>query len=47
MLAFLGRYGHQPVSVTMRLPVRDLEKLTTAVGELLKEETDPLMRRED
>lgn len=44
MLAFVGRYGHQPLDVAMRLTVPDLELFAECVGELIKEESPKLPR---
>ena len=37
-VAFLGRYGNQPVSVSLGLPVDDLRRLVEATAKLLEEE---------
>ena len=42
-VAFLGRYGHQPVDVCLELPVVDLRDLSSAVAELMSEEAPSLM----
>lgn len=48
MLAYVGRYGHQPVNVAMQLTVRDLSKLADCVAELVREENAAgSMQRED
>lgn len=48
MLAFVGRYGHQPVNVAMRLPVRQLAQLMERVAELVREENEAgAVHRED
>lgn len=36
--AFLGRYGHQPVDVVLRLPRRTMEKLQTAIEDIMSGE---------
>ncbi len=38
LLAYVGRYGHQPVDVACRLTVRDLSKLADCVAELVQAE---------
>jgi len=38
MLAYVGRYGHQPVNTAMRLTVRELSQLAECVAELVREE---------
>jgi hypothetical protein len=41
MLAYLGRYAHQPVTVTLGLTVRQLIRLTEATSEIVKDENTP------
>jgi len=41
-IAFVGRYGHQPVDVTLALPVADLRDLSSAVADLMGEEAPSL-----
>ncbi len=41
-MAFLGRYGHQPLDVMMRTELSILTELAQAVGELLEAEGDQL-----
>lgn len=38
LLAFVGRYGHQPLSVTMNLPVTLLQKFAKSLVEFLEKE---------
>ena len=38
-LAFLGRYGHQPIEEMKRMTSRELHLLARAIGELLEEES--------
>ena len=38
LLAFVGRYGHQPVNVAMSLTVRDLGVLASQIGQIIEEE---------
>lgn len=38
MVAFLGRYAHQPAPMMLQMPVSELHKLVKAVGQLLDEE---------
>ena len=38
LLAYVGRYGHQPVTVARSLTVRELRVLADAVGEIIGEE---------
>lgn len=40
MLAYLGRYGHQPVDVAKRLTVRELHLLSEKVAEIVQEENE-------
>ena len=40
MLAYLGRYGHQPINVVMKLTVRDLGLLSEQVAEIVREENE-------
>ena len=44
MLAYVGRYGHQPVDVSMRLPVRQLRMLADALNDIVAEENGPASR---
>lgn len=41
LFAYLGRYGHQPVSVTRHMPLRELRVLSTAISEIVEEENAP------
>jgi hypothetical protein len=43
-VAFLGRYGHQPVDVTLSMPVVDMHRLLEAVGQLIEEEGEAMRR---
>ncbi len=38
LLAYVGRYGHQPVSVAAALPVRQLRLLADALNDIVVEE---------
>lgn len=38
MLAYVGRYGHQPVNVARQLTVRDLNRLAGKVAEIVEQE---------
>jgi hypothetical protein len=40
LLAFLGRYAHQPVVGLLGLPVDDLERLADATASILREEAE-------
>jgi hypothetical protein len=40
LVAFLGRYAHQPADVSLSLPVDDLIRLSDATGDLLDRETE-------
>lgn len=40
LLAFLGRYGHQDVTMLLKWQVPDLLALSKSVGDLLKEENE-------
>lgn len=42
LLAYLGRYAHQPASVMLGMSQRDLYALATATAELIQEERDSL-----
>jgi len=44
MVAFLGRYGHQPADVCLRMPVDDLQRLAREVGKILEEEQRSIRR---
>jgi len=37
-LAFVTRYGHQPLNDVMNMPTSDLQDYTEALGELIGEE---------
>lgn len=47
LLAFLGRYTHQPVSAMMDMPMVDLVSLAKATGELIEEESAETRRGTD
>ena len=48
MLAYVGRYGHQPINVAMRLTGRELGHLAESVAELVREENEAgAAQRED
>ena len=48
MLAYVGRYGHQPVDVARRLTMRELGALADCVAQLVREENESgSMQRED
>jgi hypothetical protein len=40
LLAFLGRYGKQPLSATLCLTIREANKLAEAIGTLMQEERE-------
>lgn len=40
LVAYLGRYGHQPANVSLSLPVDQLMALVKEVGELLEKEAE-------
>jgi hypothetical protein len=44
LLAYVGRYGHQPVNVAMRLTLRELRQLAEQIGQLVEEENAPADR---
>ena len=39
-MAYLGRYGHQPVNVVMKLTMRELSALAEQVNEIVREENE-------
>lgn len=39
LLAFAARYGHQPISELLRLPVTDLMRFARNLNDLLEAET--------
>jgi hypothetical protein len=41
-MAFVGRYGHQPLDVMMRTPVSILTEFSDALVEILEGEGDQL-----
>lgn len=45
LIGYLGRYGHQPADVSLRLPVDDLMRLADAVGDLLTKEAEAMKPR--
>lgn len=44
MIAFLGRFGHQPANVCLDMTMLDLQSLAHQVGELLREESESMKR---
>jgi hypothetical protein len=42
LVAFLGRYGHQPVEDCLHMTFADLCSLAEGVSELLREESDAM-----
>lgn len=40
VVAFLGRYAHQPADVIMRMPVDEVRLLAEATGQLLQDENE-------
>lgn len=38
ILAYVGRYGHQPVDVARKLTVRELNKLSEKIAEIVEKE---------
>lgn len=40
LLAYVGRYAHQPVDVAKRLTVRELNRLAAKVAEIVEKEND-------
>jgi hypothetical protein len=44
-VAFLGRYGHQPVNVVLAMPARRFYMLADEVAELLRREKDSMASR--
>jgi hypothetical protein len=47
LVAFLGRYGHQPVEGCLGMTFPDLCSLAESVGELLREESDAMRKAAD
>ena len=47
LVAYLGRYGHQPADVTLALPVTDLRRLSDGVSALVEEEAAAVSGHED
>ena len=45
LVAHLGRYGHQPADVVLRMPMRRLKKLSDAVNEIVREEAEAVKHR--
>jgi hypothetical protein len=43
-LAFVARYGHQPLDVMLDMTVPDLHRLADAIGNLLDKESAPTER---
>lgn len=46
LLAFLGRYAHQPANVVLQMEVDDFSYLVTATGTLLDQEAPATPMRE-
>lgn len=46
LLAYLGRYGHQPMAHLRGYPVRELVLLTNEVSDLVRNENGPTERRD-
>jgi len=44
MIAYLGRYGHQPANVMLKMPVRELSLLAEQVNDIVREENAPNKR---
>lgn len=42
LLAFVGRYGHQPVDALLRMTIIDLAAFSVALQDLMNKEGDPL-----
>jgi len=40
LVAYLGRYGHQPVNVVMRMTMREMGLLAEQVNEIVREENE-------
>jgi len=38
LLAYLGRFGHQPVDVTLALPFSQLRQLADSLSEVMEQE---------
>lgn len=47
VLAFCGRYGHQPIQYLRKLPVTELMRFAGALGTLLYEERDAMKAATD
>jgi hypothetical protein len=45
VLAFVGRYGHQPVDTLQRMTFNELSMLADALQRLMDKEGDPLRER--
>lgn len=41
LLAYAGRYGHQPISTMMRLTLRELGQFVAQLNEIVEEENTP------
>lgn len=41
LLAYVARYGHQPVDVSKRLPLRELKLLADQLAKIVEEENAP------
>ena len=44
LVAFLGRYGHQPARECMSMPSGDMRELANGVAEIMREESDAMRR---
>jgi hypothetical protein len=44
LLAYLGRYGHQPLNVTRNMPLRELRMLSQSIAEIVEQENAPVRR---
>lgn len=41
MLAYVGRYGNQPMNVLRQMPMREINLLAQELGRILEEENAP------
>lgn len=46
-MAFIGRYGHQPIDAVMALPMDRMQLLADQLAELLREEDDAVRSRRE
>lgn len=44
LVAFLGRYGHQPAPIVWDMPITEVIELAEAVGGLIQDEADAARR---